>query len=113
LNLNWDLNALYKSDEKLDIDLELAKTKAKNFEKMYKNGLKNLNSNEFIEAIREYENISQILGKIMTYAFLKFATNSDNGGFYAKYQNEYTNVSEFLLFFELEFNRLSKAKQVR
>jgi len=111
LNLNWDLNALYESDEKLDIDLAKAKTKAENFEKMYKNGLKNLSSNEFIEAIREYENISQILGKIMTYAFLKFATNSDNGPFYAKYQNEYTNVSEFLLFFELEFNRLSKPKQ--
>jgi len=111
LNLNWDLNALYRSDEKLDIDLAKAKTKAENFEKMYKNGLKSLNSNEFIEAIREYESISQILGKIMTYAFLKFATNSNNGGFYAKYQNEYTSVSEFLLFFELEFNRLSKPKQ--
>lgn len=109
--MNWDLSALYTSDEKLDIDLEIAKTKAQNFEKMYKNGLKNLSSNEFIEAIREYENISQILGKIMTYAFLKFATNSDNGGFYAKYQNEYTKVSEFLLFFELEFNRLTKVKQ--
>ena len=111
MNLNWDLNALYKSDEKLDIDLEKAKTKAQNFEKMYKNSLKDLNSNEFLEAIREYESISQILGKMMTYAFLKFATNSDNGPFYAKYQNEYTNVSEFLLFFELEFNRLSKTKQ--
>lgn len=109
--MNWDLNALYKSDEKLDIDLEKAKIKAENFEKMYKNGLKNLSSNEFIEAIREYESISQILGKIMTYAFLKFATNSDNGPFYAKYQNEYTKVSEFLLFFELEFNRLSEPKQ--
>ena len=109
--MNWDLNALYKSDEILDIDLAKAKTKAQNFEKMYKSGLKNLNSSEFLEAIREYESISQILGKIMTYAFLKFATNSDNGPFYAKYQNEYTNVSEFLLFFELEFNRLSKAKQ--
>ncbi len=96
--MNWDLNALYTSEDGLNRDLECAKTKAHNFEKMYKNGLKNLNSNEFIEALREYETISQILGKIMTYAFLKFATNSDNGPFYAKYQNEYTNVSEFLIF---------------
>ncbi len=109
--MNWDLNALYKSDDELDIDLDKAKIKAQNFEKMYKNGLKNLNPSEFLEAIREYEIISQILGKIMTYAFLKFATNSDNGPLYAKYQNEYANVSEFLLFFELEFNRLGKPKQ--
>ncbi len=109
--MNWDLNALYENNKKLDIDLEEAKVKAKNFEKMYKGCLKNLNSNEFLEAIREYEKISQILGKIMTYSFLKFATDSSNGGFYAKYQNEYTKVSEFLLFFELEFNHLSKLKQ--
>ena len=111
MNLNWDLNALYKSEDELNIDLETAKIKAQNFEKMYKNRLKELKSSEFLEAIHEYELISQILGKIMTYAFLKFATDSNNGPFYAKYQNEYTNVSEFLLFFELEFNRLSKIKQ--
>ena len=109
--MNWDLSALYKSDEALDIDLENAKEKAINFEKMYKNGLKNVNSRDFIEALREYENISQILGKIMTYAFLKFATDSSNGGYFAKYQEEYTKVSEYLLFFELDFNRLSKVKQ--
>jgi len=109
--LNWDLEALYKDENDLDKDLIRAKQKAETFEKMYKNRLKSLNSSEFIEAIREYECISEILGKIMTYAFLKFATDSSNGAFYAKYQNEYTIVSEFLLFFELEFNRLSKVKQ--
>ncbi len=109
--MNWDLNALYKSEDELDIDLDNAKIKAKNFEKMYKGGLKALNSSEFFEAIREYESISLMLGKIMTYSFLKFATDSSNGPFYAKYQNEYTNANEFLLFFELEFNRLHKTKQ--
>jgi oligoendopeptidase F len=109
--LNWDLSALYKNENDLDKDLALAKQKAQTFEKMYKNRLKTLSSSEFVEAISEYECISQILGKIMTYAFLKFATDSSNGNYYAKYQNEYSNVSEYLIFFELEFNRLNKAKQ--
>ena len=109
--MNWDLSALYKSENDLENDLLRAKQKAETFEKMYKNRLKSLSSGEFIEALREYECISEILGKIMTYAFLKFATDSSNGAFYAKYQNEYTKVSEFLLFFELEFNKLSRAKQ--
>ncbi|MBL0687700.1 MAG: M3 family oligoendopeptidase [Sulfurospirillum sp.] len=109
--MNWDLIALYKNEDELDLDLEYAKIKACKFEKMYKNRLEYLNSSEFLEAIREYESISQTLGKIMTYAFLKFATNSDNGSFYAKYQEEHANVSEFLLFFELEFNHLNRVKQ--
>ncbi|WP_024953700.1 M3 family oligoendopeptidase [Sulfurospirillum arcachonense] len=110
--MNWDLNALYTNEKELNIDLEKAKVKATAFEKMFKNRLKDLTSVDFMEALREYEGISQTLGKIMTYAFLKFATDSTNGPFYAKYQDEYTKVSEFLLFFELEFNRLSKTKQI-
>lgn len=109
--MNWDLTALYKNEDELKTDLEKANKKAINFEKMYKNNLKSLNSSEFLEALREYECVSEILAKMMTYAFLKFATDSNNGPFYAKYQNEYTSVSEFLIFFELEFNRLTKSKQ--
>jgi len=109
--LNWDLSALYVSEQELDKDVDKVKEKAKNFENLCKNRLKLLSSSEFLEALREFENISQILGKIMTYAFLKFSTDSNNGPFYAKYQNEYALISENLLFFELEFNRLTAAKQ--
>lgn len=109
--MNWNLNALYVDEKQLDYDVENAKQKAKNFEGVCKNRLKLLSTEEFKEALRQYESISEILGKIMTYAFLKFATDSTNGPFYAKYQNEYTNISEHLLFFELEFNRLTKEKQ--
>ncbi len=109
--MNWNLNDLYKSNQEVDRDLDYSKQKAVAFEKMYKGRLKELNANEFLEALKEYECINQILGKIMTYAFLRFATDSDLGAYVAKYQSEYTIVSENLLFFELEFNRLTKAKQ--
>lgn len=109
--MNWELSTLYANQDSLDLDLNRAKKKAQNFEKMYKNSIKSLNSSEFMEALCEYEAISQILSKIMTYAFLKFSTDINSGVFYAKYQKEYTGTSEFLIFFELEFNRLSKIKQ--
>lgn len=109
--MNWDLTALYSDQAALDADVQKVRDKAKSFENVCKNRLKLLNDGEFIEALREYECIAQTLGKIMTYAFLRFATDSANGPFYAKYQNEYTSISESILFFELEFNRLNKAKQ--
>ncbi len=109
--LNWDLSALYASEEALNNDLIEAKERAKNFESVCKGKLKTLSVNEFLEAISEYESINEMLGRIMTYSFLTFATNSDKGGFYAKYQHEYTLIAEHLLFFELEFNTLTKTKQ--
>ena len=95
----------------MDKDLYDAMQRAKNFASVCKGKLGALSENEFLEAIREYESINQTLGRVLTYAFLKFAQNSDNGGFYAKYQQEYTNIAEFLLFFELEFNKIPKPKQ--
>lgn len=109
--MNWDLSALYENETLLEADLKDATSRAKSFESVYKSRLKELHVNEFLESIREYEAINETLGRIMTYAFLKFATNSDNGGFYAKYQQAHTNIAENLLFFELEFNKLSKPKQ--
>ncbi|MBP6497981.1 MAG: M3 family oligoendopeptidase [Campylobacteraceae bacterium] len=109
--MNWDLSALYKNEIVLDKDLYDAMQRAKNFASVCKGKLGALSENEFLEAIREYESINQTLGRVLTYAFLKFAQNSDNGGFYAKYQQEYTNIAEFLLFFELEFNKIPKPKQ--
>lgn len=109
--MKWDLSALYENEKELTHDLEDAKQRAKSFQSLFKGKLKSLHVNEFLETICEYEALNEKLGRIMTYAFLTFATDSDKGGFYAKYQNEYTKIAENLLFFELEFNTLTKLKQ--
>ena len=109
--MTWDLSALYHNEKAVEVDLQEARTRAKSFQSVCKSKLKTLHVNEFMESIREYESINEMLGRIMTYAFLTFATDADKGGFYAKYQNEYTKIAEDLLFFELEFNTLPKAKQ--
>ncbi len=109
--MNWDLSALYENENALETDLLDAKNRAISFENVCKGKLKELHVNEFLESIREYESINEKLGRIMTYAFLKFATNSDNGSFYARYQQEHSSIAEHLLFFELEFNKLTKPKQ--
>lgn len=109
--MNWDLSALYENEPALEADLSNARSRAISFENVCKGKLKELTINEFLESIREYEAIQETLGRIMTYAYLKFATDSDNGAFLAKYQLEQSRIGEHLIFFELEFNKLSKAKQ--
>ncbi|MDD3463763.1 MAG: M3 family oligoendopeptidase [Sulfurospirillaceae bacterium] len=109
--MNWDFNDLYADNGLLDADVKSASTRAKNLESICKGRLKDLNPNDFFEALVEYESISQMVGKVMTYSFLKFAQNSDMGSFYAKYQEKQNQISENLLFFELEFSKLNKAKQ--
>ncbi|MDR0580116.1 MAG: M3 family oligoendopeptidase [Campylobacteraceae bacterium] len=105
--MDWDLSTLFKDEQEIETFTKLVKTKVSNFNKIYKNNLKNLTILEFNECINEYEVISQMLGRIISYASLKFAQDSNNGAFYAKYQTIYTNYSEYLIFFELEFNKLN------
>jgi oligoendopeptidase F len=107
----WDLSALFKDETELENFTEHTKVKASNFNKVYKNKLKNLTMLEFNECICEYETILQMLGRIISYASLKFAQDSNNGAFYAKYQNIYANYSEYMIFFELEFNKLNSQIQ--
>jgi len=104
--VDWDLSSLFENEKKLDECINNAAAKAKEFEKLYKGKLKNLNTIEFNEAINEYELILELSGKVMTYAFLKFAQDSQYGSFYAKYQNLSIKCEEHLIFFELEFNKL-------
>ncbi len=45
------------------------------------------------------KNLNQALGKIMTYAYLLFAKNTQNGSFYAQYEEECKKIEEkFTLF---------------
>ncbi len=107
----WRLKDLYKSDKELERDIKKIKKEAKNFQKNYKGKLEQLTPKEFIEALKEYENILNQISRAATYTFLKFAKNSDNGSFYANYSQKFSNIQEFLLFFELEFNTLDSLKQ--
>lgn len=104
--IEWNFNALLEDETDAKLTMEQADVRAQNFTKMYKGNLKNIHSSEFLEAIREYEDILKQMGKVLTYAFLQFAKNSKKGALYAKYEELYTKIEENLLFFPLEFNRL-------
>jgi oligoendopeptidase F len=111
--MNWDLSALFNSIPEAEEFLKQAIEKAKEFEKKYKNRLYTLNPQEFIEVLKEYEEIWENIGRSLTYIFLEFATDSNKGIFLSKFQELATKAEEHLIWFELEFIHLPIDKQQR
>ena len=107
----WNLDDLFKDEAAAKEALRDASTRAERFESLLKGNLKNSSESDFGESIRAYESIMESLGRIMTYAYLRFATNVSEGALLAQFQQAANDIYESLLFFELEFNRLPKAHQ--
>jgi len=111
--MNWDLSALFDSVTEAEEFLKQAIFRAKDFEKKYKNRLYTLTPAEFIEVLKEYEEIWENIGRALTYIYLQFATDSSKGPFLAKFQELATQAEEHLIWFELEFIHLPIDKQQR
>jgi len=109
--MNWDLSSLFNSIPEAEEFLKQAKFKAEDFEKRYKNKLYTLTPYEFLKALEEYEEILENIGRSLTYIYLLFATDSNNGKFLAAFQEIATEIEEHLIWFELEFIYLPIDKQ--
>jgi len=108
---NWDLSHLYASPDApaLKADLEDAERRAKAFADRYAGKLAGLDGGVFAVAIQEYEALSEILHRAMSYGQLLFAVNTSNaevGRFYQTLSERITQISTDTLFFTLEINRL-------
>lgn len=107
----WDLSKFFNSSDELDkfcLDLQ---NRANKFKAKFSQNLSNLNANEFQNAMSEYEEILSGIGKIMSYAYLKFAKDTSTGAFLAKYEEICAKIEEIVLFFEIEFNELNSEIQ--
>lgn len=105
---NWDLNALFKNEQELNLYLDQANKEAQIFRQTYENKLSTLNNENFLTSLQEYENLILKISHILTFAYLNFAQDTTKGSFYAKYENLCKKIEENLLFFELEFCQLDE-----
>ena len=108
---SWDLNDLYggPDDPKINQDLDFAAKDAKSFAGKYKGKLSGLDGAGLGQSIKEYEDLSEVLSRVMSYAQLLFAAEAENSEVAAFYQNmneRATDISSITLFFELELNRI-------
>lgn len=112
--VRWDLGDLYKGlkDKKIESDLKRIHLNSKKFEKKYRNKIKSerLSAATLLNAIKDLEKISEGLGKILSFAYLLFAGDTNNpkhGAFLQSMQEKTTGIRQLLLFFDLEWVTLS------
>jgi oligoendopeptidase F len=116
----WRLQDLYESMEspRFAADLERAEQEAKLFAEAYRGEIADLagepHAGETLAvAVKAYESLQDLTGRIMSYASLLYASDTSNpaiGKFYGDAQERVTALAGDVLFFELELNRLDDSK---
>ncbi|NQU58565.1 MAG: oligoendopeptidase F, partial [Rhodospirillales bacterium] len=107
----WDLSDLYAAPDgpEIEADFVQAEKLSKEFAAGYQGKLAGLDGDGLGQAIAQYEVLSEILYKAMSYAQLLYAadvSDSECGRFYQSVQERVTDISSLTLFFTLELNRL-------
>ncbi|WP_169195327.1 M3 family oligoendopeptidase [Devosia sp. MC1541] len=111
----WDLNDLYpgKDSPEFKTALDQLRTLSDAFEAKYKGKLVELTkAGKLIEAIKDSETLSDIGGRVGSFAFLQYAQNTvdqDRAKFMGDINEVLTQLSIKTLFFELELNRIEDA----
>jgi oligoendopeptidase F len=115
----WNLADLYSSLEAPEIqrDLDRSDADSRSFEADFKGRLADMaagadGGRQLAAAVRRYEAIEDLMGRLISYAGLVYATDTTdpvNTKFYGDVQERVTASSLHLLFFALELNRIDDA----
>ncbi|MGA7457531.1 MAG: M3 family oligoendopeptidase [Methyloceanibacter sp.] len=115
----WNLADLYQGPEspKLKADLETSERAADAMQERYAGKLAALldggkGGAVLAQAVREFEALNDVLGRIVSYASLLYAADTSDPKrqkFFGDIQEKITAISSKLLFFPLELNRLDDA----
>ncbi len=111
----WNLADLYPAMDAPELKRDLARADADSaaFEADYKGRLAALTAGgKLIEAVKRFEALEDLLGRLISYAGLVYAGNNTDpvrAKFYGDIQEKITAASLHLLFFTLELNRLDDA----
>ncbi|WP_197916468.1 M3 family oligoendopeptidase [Thiosulfatihalobacter marinus] len=108
---DWDLSDLYTSDDapELQADLDWLATECAAFAADYEGKLASLSADDLLTCVLRNEKISQVSGRIMSYAGLRYyqlTTDAERAQFMSNCQEKLTNFTTPLVFFTLELNRL-------
>jgi len=107
----WDLRDFYESGNAPALLKDFARLEklTQEFSKNYEGKVAALNADGLVKAIREYEAMQELFGKIGSYASLRFAKNMTDpmiAQFYQNAQEKITVLSSKILFFTLAINKL-------
>ena len=108
----WDLRDLYvaEDDPELKKDLDWLRKACSNFSEDYQGKLDKLGALGLLDAVERYQAIEVVAGKIMSFASLRYyqlTTDSQRTKFMSDMQDRVTKLTTPLVFYGLEFNRIS------
>lgn len=111
----WDLTDFYASADAPAVARDFTRLEklCADFRKNYEGNVRTMDAAALAGAIREYEVMQELFGKLGSYAQLRYAKNmSDpaNAQFYQNTQEKITALSSQILFFTLAVNRLDDQK---
>ncbi|MEM7212998.1 MAG: M3 family oligoendopeptidase [Pseudomonadota bacterium] len=109
----WNLDDLYPGigSEALEADFNSSAEACREFAAAYEGKLADLDGDGLAKAIADYENIDRVLGRIMSYAGLLYQQNTqdmERAKFMGDAQSRVTDVTQPLVFFTLELNKVSE-----
>ena len=108
----WDLSEIYKDikDPMIKNDLKDIRNLSKEFLKKWKGKIKDLNSEEFVDCIDQYQNLNEKIYKIGTHSNLIFATNMEDpeiSRYNSSISDEVTEIFSSLIFVTLELSKIN------
>ncbi len=104
----WDLSVFYKTldDPAIDQDMERVVGMANEFAAKYRGRVAQLDAEEMVDALVEMEAISDLGGRIASFASLNFSTDTTNpqvGRLLQRVREQGAKLSQTLMFFDLEW----------
>ncbi|HSR49527.1 MAG TPA: M3 family oligoendopeptidase [Acidobacteriota bacterium] len=104
--VRWDLTDLYESPESMERELPQIEARAEAFRERHKGNLGSYSAAQMTEALSQYEQIHDEIGRAYSYVYLDWTTNTGDpskGALLQKVRESYNRVSQTVLFFDLEW----------
>ena len=111
----WDLSVFYAGldDPKIETDIERLTGLVDEFQDAWRGQVAAMEAEDFVNAYQALEAIYDLRGRLDSYAFLNFSTDTGDTAyqaFVAKMQDLGAALSQKTVFFELEWNALDDAR---
>ena len=113
--VKWNLADLYSGydDPAIEADISFCQEEAKAINNDYSNRVDNLTAEELNELVVRLENLETKLGTLFTFAFLNFATHTNDqqvSAFLQRMREIGSSIGKDTVFFELAWNTVAQEK---
>ena len=105
-DVHWNLTDLYADPSALEDDLDTAADEARQFADDYRGRVGGLAPEALAEALARYEALTDRMGRAFTYAYLHWSTDTNDsarGALLQHVREQYNQINQQLIFFELEW----------